>query len=56
MSVHRPERCPTCGSTEFDELFRLEARELGGRDNEVAVYHCSDPECQAEFDSVPPRD
>lgn len=45
----RPTNCPECGTTEFEEIARVEADELVSED--VAVYRCTDGH---EFENRPP--
>jgi hypothetical protein len=45
----RPTNCPECGTTEFEEIARVEADEIVTED--VAVYRCTDGH---EFENRPP--
>jgi hypothetical protein len=45
----RPTNCPECGTTEFEEIARVEADEIVTED--VAVYRCADGH---EFENRPP--
>ena len=49
MSLRRwPTTCIRCGSTEFHEIGRAEAGEVGN-DEDIAIYSCD--ACGQEFDT-----